>query len=139
MSFLVDTNVVSELRKGERANANVRAWFAQAADHEIFLSVLVIGESRRGVDAVRRRDPDQAGTLERWLATIVHSHDQRILPVDLRVAEEWGRLSAGGAVSIIDTLLAATARVHGLVLVTRNVQHVAWSGVPCLDPFAQAS
>lgn len=138
MNFLLDTNVISELRKGERANPDVRAWFARVAEQEIFLSVLVIGELRRGIDAVRERDSRQAGALERWLGTIVRAHGERILPVDLGVAEEWGRLSAQRSASIVDALLAATARVHGLVLATRNLKDVAWTGVPCVDPFAHA-
>jgi predicted nucleic acid-binding protein len=136
VSLLLDTNVVSELRKGARANARLRAWFQDVRAEEVHLSVLVIGELRRGVELVRRKDPRQAAALDRWLARIVGDHTARILPVDGRVAEEWGRLTAVRAGSVIDTLMASTALVHGLILVTRNVRHVAWTGVRCLDPFA---
>lgn len=135
MSFLLDTNVVSELRKGSRANARVRAWFAGVEDDEIHLSVLVIGEIRRGVERIRRRDPVQGVALERWLVRLVREHAARILAVDGRAAEEWGRLTARQPGSVVDTLMAATARVHGLVLVTRNTRDVAWTGVPHVNPF----
>jgi hypothetical protein len=135
LSFLVDTNVISELRKGARANPGVRAWFADVADEEVHLSVLVVGELRRGIETIRRRDPRQAVSLERWLGRVKSGHEARILPVDSRVAEEWGRLTALRPASVVDALMAATAKVHGLVLVTRNTRDVAWTGVPCLNPF----
>lgn len=135
MSYLVDTNVISELRKGARANARVRSWFEAVSDDEVYLSVLVIGEVRRGVEAVRRRDARHADALEHWLRRLVADHADRLLPLDIDVAEEWGRLAAVRSVSVIDTLLAATARVHGLTLATRNVRDVAWTGVDCVNPF----
>ncbi len=135
MSFLLDTNVVSELRKGPRMSPYVRTWFSALADEEVHLSVIVLGELRRGIERVRARDPRQAGALERWLGRLVAEHGDRLLPVDRRVAEEWGALSARRAGSLVDLLMAATARVHDLVLVTRNVRHVAWTGVPYIDPF----
>lgn len=124
-----------ELRKGPRANANVRAWFTDVADGELYVSVVVIGEIRRGIEVIRRRDPRRAAPLEQWLRRLVADHVERLLPVDLAVAEEWGRLTALRTVSVSDTLLAATARVHGLTLATRNLRDVAWTGVSCLNPF----
>ena len=129
---------MSELRKGPRANKNVRAWFSRVADEEIFLSVLVVGEIRRGVEAIRQRDTRHATSLEHWLRRLVLDHAERLLPLDLAVAEEWGRLGAVRSVSVVDTLLAATARIHGLTLATRNVRDVAWTGVHCLNPFEEA-
>lgn len=129
--------MVSELRKGPRGNEKVRAWFSRVADEELYLSVLVIGEIRRGVEAIRRRDARQAASLEHWLRRLVVDHAERLLPLDLPVAEEWGRLTAVRSVSVIDTLLAATARVHGLILATRNVRDVAWTGVDCVNPFEE--
>ena len=137
MSVLLDTNVVSELRKGRRGNSSVQAWFAGVADEEIYLSVLVIGELRRGIELLRRRDARQAAVLDRWLASLVTQHADRILDVDLPVAQAWGHLTALRPASPVDTLLAATAQVHGLTLITRNVRDVAWTGVSCLDPFAR--
>lgn len=135
MSLLVDTNVISELRKGSRANPHVLAWFTGVAEEEIHLSVLAVGELRRGVERLRERDARQAGALERWLRQVMRDHAERILPVDHRVAEQWGRLTAMRSGSVIDTLMAATAQVFDLVLVTRNVKHVAWTGVSYLNPF----
>lgn len=136
MSFLLDTNVISELRKGERADANVTAWFANLSSQEIFLSVLTIGEIRRGIESVRRRDADSAVALDRWLALLGESHGDRILPVDRPIAEEWGRMNVPDPLPVVDGLLAATARVLGLTLVTRNVADVEGTGVELLDPFA---
>jgi len=87
---------------------------------------------------VRRRDTKQAAALERWLTRVTTDHAERILPVDGPVADQWGRLTAKQPGSVIDTLMAATALVHGLVLVTRNVKDVAWTGVSCLNPFEAA-
>lgn len=135
MSYLLDTNVISELRKGERADPNVTAWFADLADEEIFLSVLTIGEIRRGIESVRRRDPDSAAALDRWLALLSEAHADRILPVDRAIAEEWGRMNIPDPLPVVDGLLAATARVLGLTLVTRNVADVKDTGVELVDPF----
>lgn len=135
--FLLDTNVISELRKGQRADSSVTSWFAQVADEGIFLSVVTIGEIRRGVESVRRRDPDSAASLDRWLARLNESYGERILPVDRAVAEEWGRMNVPDPLPVIDGLLAATARVLGLTLVTRNVADVEATGADVLDPFAR--
>jgi len=137
VNVLLDTNVVSELRKGPRGNPLVQEWFAGVADEDIHLSVLVIGELRRGVELLRRRDARQAAALDRWLASLVSQHADRILPIDLPVAQAWGHLSALRPASLVDTLLAATSQVHGLTLVTRNVRDVAWTGVPCFNPFVR--
>jgi predicted nucleic acid-binding protein len=135
MSYLLDTNVVSELRKGHRMDSHVQSWFSGVAAEQIWLSVLVVAELRRGAEVVRRRDPRQAAALDRWIETLVRAQNERILPVDQRVADEWGRLSAIRAGSVVDLLLAGTALVHSLVLVTRNEKHVVWTGVECLNPF----
>ena len=135
MSLLLDTNIVSELRKGARANPEVRAWFETINDFEIHLSVLTIGELRRGVDRIRAKDPAQATVLERWLHRLTREHADRILPIDRRVSEQWGKLSVGRSGSPIDLLMAATAIAHELVLVTRNVRDIAWTGVAYVNPF----
>jgi len=135
VTYLLDTNVLSELRKGRRCHPNVAAWFTEVADAHLFLSVLVIGEIRRGVEVIRRRDTAGATALDQWLTRLVRDHGERILPVDRAVAEQWGRLAATRTGSVVDSLLAATARVHGLTLVTRNVRDVQWTGVSCVNPF----
>ncbi len=136
MSFLVDTNVISELRKGRRANAKVRAWMESIDDVALHLSVLVIGELRQGVERLRRRDPVAAANLDRWLHELAQSHADRILPVDAAVADRWGRLNVPDPISAVDGLLAATALVHSLTLVTRNTRDVRRTGVRHFDPFA---
>jgi predicted nucleic acid-binding protein len=133
--LLLDTNIVSELRKAERANANVVAWYASVPDRSLWLSVLVLGEIRRGIEALRRRDRKAALALDRWVVRLEREHGGRILSVDLAVAAEWGRLDAAFGLPPIDGLLAATARVHDLTLVTRNVRDVARTGIRCLNPF----
>ncbi|MGH9369037.1 MAG: type II toxin-antitoxin system VapC family toxin [Thermoanaerobaculia bacterium] len=135
MSYLVDTNVLSELRKGRRCDARVSRWFAAVSDEDVFLSALVVGEIRRGIERIRRRDGRSARALDAWLRRLVASHRDRILPVDETVAEEWGRLSVPDPVPVVDGLTAATARVHGLTLATRNVRDVARTGVPYVNPF----
>jgi predicted nucleic acid-binding protein len=134
VSWLVDTNILSELRKGERANEGVRAWFADAHDDELFTSVLVIGELRRGVESIRRRDVPSALALEQWLSRLSSNFSERVLQIDVEVAERWGRLNVPDPLPTVDGLLAATALVHDLVLVTRNVRDVERTGVRVLDP-----
>lgn len=136
--WLLDTNIVSELRKKERANANVRAWYEAIDAGALWLSVLVVGEIRRGIETIRRRDERSARALDRWATRLEREHGSRILPVDRAIALEWGRLDAAFGLSPIDGLLAATARVHGLTLATRNTKHVLRSGVHCVNPFAGA-
>ena len=135
MSFLLDTNVLSEARK-PAGDANVRAWLASVRGTELYLSVLVVGEIRQGIERLRRRDPPQAAVFEAWLATLRRDYADRILPVTAEIAEEWGRLNVPDPVAAIDGLLAATAHVHGLTLVTRNTADVARTGVALLNPFA---
>ena len=135
MKFLLDTNVVSELRKGPRADRKVTAWFQGLDPDELFLSVLVVGEIRRGIEGIRRRDPKAAQSLDRWLRGLAAGFEDRILPVDRRVAEEWGRMNVPDPLPVLDALMAATARVHDLVLATRNVKDVASTGVETVNPF----
>lgn len=135
MSYLLDTNVISELRKGKRAERSVVEWFDGLADQEVYLSVLTIGEIRRGVESVRRRDPDSASALDSWLSRLTETHRDRILLVDRAIAEEWGRMDVPDPLPVVDGLLAATARIVGLTLVTRNVADVESTGVETLNPF----
>ncbi len=135
MSVLVDTNVVSELRKGDRCDPGVARWYAGLPDDGIYTSVLVVGEVRRGVESIRRRDPSAAQALDRWLLGLLEDFADRILPVDLEVTDLWGRLNVPDPLPAVDGLLAATAMVHGLVLATRNVADVARCGVATVNPF----
>lgn len=135
MSYLVDTNVISELRKGKRADRGVVSWFSGLADDEVFLSVLTLGEIRRGIEGIRRRDAVAAGALESWLGRISELHRERIVSIDRAITEEWGRINVPDPLPVIDGLLAATAKLTGLTLATRNTAHVERSGVCCFNPF----
>ncbi len=134
MSWLLDTNVVSEIRKGPRGDPGVARWAATRRD-DAWLSVITVGEIRRGIELKRRRDELTARHLEAWLEGLLGSFKSRILPIDARVAEVWGRLNVPDPRPTVDTLLAATALVHGLTLVTRNVKDVEGTGVKVLNPF----
>ena len=135
MSFLLDTNVVSEPRKGRRADANVMRWFSSVGTEELYISVLVIGEIRQGIEELRRRDPLQASHLESWLVGLRRGYADRILPVDLDAAEEWGRMNVPDPISTRYGLMAATAKVRNMTFVTRNTADVARTGVRLLNPF----
>jgi len=135
LSYLIDTNIISEVRKGERCDPNVAAWYDTIDDADIYLSVLILGEVRNGIERVRPRDPVQAQALEDWLGAVRQAFAGRILPVDDVVAEEWGRMGARRPVSTIDALLAATAKVHGLTLATRNTADVGDLGASIVNPF----
>jgi predicted nucleic acid-binding protein len=135
MGFLMDTNVLSELRKDKKADRNVREWFAQVDGDEIFLSVLTLGEIRNGIERIRRRDIAGANALEIWLHRVETEMVGRILPVTDSIADYWGRLGVPDPLPVIDSLLAATASVHGLTLVTRNVADIERTGVAFTNPF----
>jgi predicted nucleic acid-binding protein len=139
MMYMLDTNIISEVRKGSRCDRNVAAWYRSIRDDELFLSVLVIGEIRQGIERLRPRNPRQAGALERWLDEVAQAFGDRILPVDERVAQRWGRMNARQIFPVIDSLLAATADAHGLTLATRNTADLEGSGVRCVNPFAPSS
>lgn len=134
--YLLDTNVVSELRKGTRADAGVSAWIASIDDRELYLSVLVLGEIRQGVERLRLRDPAGAARLDRWLGDLADHHAARLLSVDAHVAELWGRMNLPDPVPAIDGLLAATAIVHDLTLVTRDLRDVERCGARLFNPFS---
>jgi predicted nucleic acid-binding protein len=136
VKFLLDTSVISEIRKRDRAHPNVVRWVARTAVDEIGTSVLVLAEIRRGIELKRRGDPQQAKSLDRWFSQMRMRLGERVLPVDEPVAEAWALLGIPNPLPLIDGLLAATAKVHGLTLVTRNVGAMAAAGVLVLDPFS---
>jgi hypothetical protein len=135
LKYLVDTNVVSEIGKGERCDRNVAAWYAAVDPDVLSLSVLVIGEIRDGIERLRTRDPARACLLERWLLLVVDLFADRIVGVDRRIAESWGRLNARTRLPTVDGLMAATALVHQLVVVTRNARDFVGAGVQVFNPF----
>ncbi len=136
MSYLIDTNIISEVRKGARCDAHVAAWYASLADEDLFLSTLVLGEIRRGIELARPRDPLKATALENWLRDVKAAFIGRVLGIDDAVSDQWGRMSAIRPVPAIDGLLAATALTHGLTLATRNDRHVVGLGASVLNPFS---
>jgi predicted nucleic acid-binding protein len=135
VSYLIDANIISEVRKGDRCDPQVSAWYASIADGDLFLSTLVLGEVRRGVEFARSRDPNKAAALERWLRQVEAAFDGRVLGIDNAVSDQWGRMSAIRPIPVFDGLLAATAVTNGLTLVTRNDRDVAGLGVMVLNPF----
>lgn len=137
--YLIDTDVVSELRKKEKANLGVIAFFKSASSSEValYLTAVTIGELRRGVELIRYRgDTKQAQALERWLARMLADYGDSILAFDEDVAQVWGRLRVPHPENPLDKQIAATALVYDLVLVTRNVKHFAATGVKLFNPFA---
>lgn len=139
MSYLIDTNIISEVRKGSRCDALVASWYASIDDADLYLSVLVLGEIRKGIELARRRDPAKAAALEAWLTKVDAAFGDRVLPVDRSVTEEWGRMSALHPIPVINGLLAATAKTHRMTLVTRNDASIAGIGATVLNPFRPAS
>ena len=136
--YLIDTDVVSETRKRDRANRGVKVFFqvAQADGTPIYVSVITIGEIRRGVEIIRHRgDIPQARRLEAWLDLIVSEFDEHILDFGHDEAQVWGRLRVPNPENAIDKQIAATALTHDLTIVTRNIDHFEGLGVPVLNPF----
>jgi hypothetical protein len=136
--YLIDTNVISEDRKGVRANAGVRDFFKRMVsdDAPVFLSVVTVGELRRGVELIRYRgDAAQASRLEKWLQLLLRHYEDYILEVDADVAQLWGRLRVPHYENALDKLIAATALIHNLTVVTRNHDDFSRTGVRVLNPF----
>ena len=136
--YLLDTNLVSEWRKGDRCDPGVQIWFEQAETEELFISVLVLGEIRQGIERIRLRDPSSARALEKWVTRLSSEFSDRLLPVDERVADEWGRLGLQQPVPVLDALIAATARVHELVVASRDEDGFRKAGVHVVNPFSES-
>jgi len=134
IGYLLDTNVVSEAHK-RNGSPQVKDWIAAAHGPTLYISSLTVGEIRCGVELRRRRDPGQATVLERWLHGLQRQFGDRIVPVTVEAAEEWGRLNAIRPLPTADGLIAATARVNGWTLVSRNIKDFAGTGVSVVNPF----
>jgi toxin FitB len=132
--YLLDTNVISETRKA-RADSGVIAFLSAAEAAGLFVSVLTLGELRKGVAAKCWSDPGAADQLGAWVDGIETTFADRILSVDAATARRWGELSANRSLPVVDALIAATAISHGLTLVTRNTRDVESTGVPLVDPW----
>ena len=136
MSFLLDTDVLSEFRKGDRADRAAVAWLRKRKSDDLYVSVLSLGELRRGVERIKRRgDSVAARSLEGWLATVVNGYTGRIVGIDQSIADRWGRLGVPDPVPDIDGLIAATAIERNLTVSTRNVRHFARTGARYTNPF----
>ena len=133
--FLIDTDVLSALRRGDRHPAVAR-WLATQDPSDLYLSVVTIGEVQRGITQQRERDPRFAERLADWLDRVLAWYGDRILPVDIPAARLWGRLSTALGHASADLLIAATALRHRLIVVTRNTRDFEPTGVEVFDPFA---
>ena len=135
MTFLLDTNVVSELRKKRRNEPKVQGWLSSVYSEDLFTSVIVIGEIRRGIEKVRPTDPVFASQLELWMRRLQIDYRDRILSITEEIAEFWGTICPNDPLPEPDGLIAATTLHHGMTLVTRNAEHVQRSGVKLLNPW----
>jgi toxin FitB len=138
VKYLLDTNVLSEVRR-PRGDVSVKRWVSSVPAGDLYLSVLTLGDVRRGIDLLRRRDPVQADVYEAWIVTVLRDYADRVLPIDAEIAEEWGRMNVPNFISIVDGLMAATAKVRNMTFVTRNTADVARTGVRLLNPFDHPS
>ncbi len=138
--YLVDTNVISEARKRSKANTGVRAFFKQAIEDEtrLFISVVTVGELRRGVESIRHRgDVRQTNRLEKWLEVLMAEYQDHILDINQDIAQLWGRLRAPHPENALDKQIAATALIYELTVVTRNHKDFVKTGVRVLNPFTE--
>ena len=134
MTYLVDTNVLSEARRGDN---EARIWLRSVDPTTIYLSVITLGEIMKGIVVKLRTDARAAAALTAWLEQLRHDHNDRILPISDRVALEWGRLAAERPRGMADGLIAATAAVHTKIIVTRNVDDFADTRIPLINPWNQ--
>lgn len=135
MTYLIDTNIISEIRKGRRCHPSVAEWWGEITDDELFLSVLTLGEIRYGIENARRKDEPKARAIEAWLERLKSEFALRIVGIDRLVAEEWGKIREIRSIPPIDGLLAATAKTYGFTVVSRNSKDFENLGVEFLNPF----
>jgi predicted nucleic acid-binding protein len=136
--YLIDTNVISEARKKANANVGVRRFFRQSNENQskIFISVITVGELRRGVEMIRHRgDIRQANQLEKWLVAMLDEYQDHILGINQDIAQLWGHLRTPHPENALDKQIAATALIYDLTVVTRNQKDFDRTGVPVLNPW----
>ena len=136
--YLLDTHVLSEIRKRQKANKGVRKFFERVIedDEQVYVSVITLGELRRGIELIRHRgDARQAGLLEKWLGVVLNEYQDFILDVDEAIAQTWGKLRVPHHENALDKQIAATAIINGLTVVTRNTNDYRKTGAKVFDPF----
>ena len=135
MKYLLDTNVISELRIAKKTHPSVQEWWSETDIQTVYISVLVLGEIRQGIERLRIKDPQRAGEIEHWMQLITRSLGARVLIVNQQIADIWGRMGIKRTLPLVDSVLAATALAHDLTLVTRNTKDIQDTGVRYLNPF----
>ena len=135
MRYLLDTNVLSELRKGQACHKTVKAWAGSTRNERHYISVLSLGEIRKGIEILRQRSPKQCPAFEKWLAQLQTDYSTDILSITEPVNEAWGHLMAERTLPVIDGLLAATALTYGLTVATRNTAEFEGTGATVVNPF----
>lgn len=135
MGYLIDTNVLSELRKKQNADVNVIEWFSGVDGVECYVSVLTLGEIFNGIQRLREKNPVAAESLNKWLDTLTQNFHDRVLPITSDIALKWGEITAPVSLPVVDSLIASTAMVHNLTLVTRNIKDIEKTGAKLLNPF----
>ena len=133
--FLLDTNVLSEIRKGVRGFSKVTAWYSNVPVSDVFISVITIGEMLYGAHLVRKRDPVKAMQIDAWCAETKKEFETHIIGVDLKIMEQWAKIAAVRTIPAFDAVLAATAKVHNLIVATRNTADFDGTGVLLFNPF----
>lgn len=134
MSFLLDTDILSAIRRKQR-DQNLEKWLLSINSLDVYISVVTIGEVERGITQQRRNNPEFAEDLQRWLDTILQRYQQRILPLSISIAQRWGRLSAELGHNSADLMIAATALEHNLIVATRNARHFEPTQVGLINPY----
>ena len=135
MSFLLDTNILSELRKGSRCAPNVLQWAAKESTQAHYISVLSLGEIRKGIEFLRKKSPEKCAPLENWLEKLHTDYANCTIAITAELSERWGELSSRRTLPVIDSLIAATALEFGLKLATRNTKDFDGLGIPIVNPF----
>jgi len=134
MSFLLDTDILSSIRRKQR-DQNLEKWLLSINSLDVYISVVTIGEVERGITQQRRNNPEFSGDLQRWLDTILKRYQQRILPLSISIAQRWGRLSAELGHNSADLMIAATVLEHNLIVATRNTRHFEPTQVGLINPY----
>ena len=138
--YLIDTNIISEARKRSKANKGVRSFFQQLVREQrrAYISVVTLGELRRGVELIRHRgETRQATQLEKWLDSLLAEYQDHILDINQDIAQLWGQLRVPNPENALDRQIAATALIYDLTVVTRNHRDFSATGVRLLNPFAE--